>query len=184
MFTGDDSRLRLRRHTSATLLPQHNAPPQSYAQIKGLHKVRRRRHNRFKRLAKTVASGVCATLVSATLSLSLLPFSWTQVDYHHQVQNAASHLIQVVQENRHNYETSIRGRHMSRQVVCGDGTIGFENDNYCDCHDGRDEPMTSACSFRTVQQATFLCKSDRSIAIFASRVHDGIKDCPDGSDEY
>ena len=46
-----------------------------------------------------------------------------------------------------------------------------------------DEPLTSACSHLNVQNPIFLCKSDPSIRLFSSRVHDGIPDCPDGSDE-
>lgn len=59
---------------------------------------------------------------------------------------------------------------------------GVFNDDYCDCADGSDEPGTSACSRVLVQQPTFHCK-DGSFLIFASRVSDGVIDCPDGSDE-
>jgi Glucosidase II beta subunit-like len=73
---------------------------------------------------------------------------------------------------------------------CPDGKMGYLNDDYCDCLDGSDEPNTSACSNRLVQRPTFTCKHNRGGAanttttiIFASRVGDGIRDCPDGSDE-
>ena len=186
MFAGDDSKLRLRRpvagDASGSVLPQHMAPPPSYGQVKGLRKRRRRRQT-CKAMARTILSAVAATIVSATLSIVFLPFTWTQVDYHHQVQKAATHLYQVVQQNRRNNANAVRGRHTEKQIVCNDGTIGFENDDYCDCPDGSDEPLTSACSFRTIQKGTFQCKGDRSKIIFASRVRDGVKDCPDGSDE-
>lgn len=135
--------------------------------------------------AGTCLSGILAAVVMASLSFSLLPLSWVQVDYHHQVQQAATHLWQRVEENRHNFATAMRGKHSPRQrrVLCADGTIGFENDDYCDCPDGIDESWTSACSHLHVHQKMFPCKSDRTQVIFSSRVGDGVKDCADGSDE-
>lgn len=69
-----------------------------------------------------------------------------------------------------------------KTITCTNGATGTLNDNYCDCADGSDETETSACSHVTVQQASFQCR-DGSKAIYASRVGDGVKDCPDGSDE-
>lgn len=184
---GDDSKLRLRRNHPDPILPLNaphrlSQPPLSQGQSKGRRKRHRRRET-FKKWAKTCFSGLAAAIVSASLSISLLPFAWTQVDYHHQVQRAAAHLLQRVEENRHNYVTAIRGKHSQRQVRCSDGTVGFENDDYCDCPDGIDEPSTSACSHLHVQQRLFVCKNDRNKVIFPSRVRDGVRDCPDGSDE-
>lgn len=86
--------------------------------------------------------------------------------------------------------TAIRGKHSSsvnsgapKEVKCKDGTVGFLNDDYCDCPEGEDETMTSACSHLQVQHALFACKSDPATVIFTSRVKDGVRDCPDGSDE-
>jgi hypothetical protein len=201
---GDDSKLRLRRnHPDLHLvLPTTNAhahantnnnnttnllyrpSPASIpvGHIPGRRK-RIRRREIWKHWIKMIFSGLAAALVSSTLSVSLLPFSWTQVDYHHQVQQAATHLLQRVVEQRHNYITSIRGKHSQHRVACSDGTVGFENDNYCDCPDGIDEPSTSACSHLHVQQPMFACKSDPSILLYLSRIKDGVRDCPDGSDE-
>lgn len=68
-------------------------------------------------------------------------------------------------------------------IACADGkTLGILNDNYCDCDDGRDEPNTSACSNILVMKLSFRCK-DGSTTIHASRVNDGVNDCPDQTDE-
>lgn len=60
---------------------------------------------------------------------------------------------------------------------------GLLNDDYCDCPDGSDETLTSACSHLTVGNRTFACNDEDKTMIFASRVGDGIVDCPNGSDE-
>jgi len=75
------------------------------------------------------------------------------------------------------------------KVPCPDGSTGYLNDDYCDCSDGSDESMTSACSHLLVERKTFPCKTDKTaqgttLRIFSSRVNDGIVDCPDGSDEF
>jgi protein kinase C substrate 80K-H len=63
---------------------------------------------------------------------------------------------------------------------------GVLNDDYCDCQDGSDEPLTSACSHLLVNNRTFSCPSivsGKTIKLFPSRIRDGIVDCSDGSDE-
>jgi hypothetical protein len=144
-------------------------------------------------------------LVSTGLSLTLVPWSWHayEVDYHHQVQREIEHLVQVLEDSRRNTRSILRGLHFhkskeskARVVTCGDLiTIGFENDDYCDCPDGRDETKTSACSHLLVDRPVFVCGAAAAggtgtasgpaspVTIFASRVGDGIVDCPDGSDE-
>jgi hypothetical protein len=60
-------------------------------------------------------------------------------------------------------------------ILCEDQSQGILNDDYCDCHDGRDEPNTAACSHILMHKASFRCK-DGSSLLFPSRVGDGIKD--------
>ncbi|KAE8710354.1 Glucosidase 2 subunit beta [Hibiscus syriacus] len=73
----------------------------------------------------------------------------------------------------------------SDRISCKDGSKKFSksqlNDDFCDCHDGTDEPGTSACP-----AAKFYCKNAGHIPqlLFSSRVNDGVCDCCDGSDEY
>ena len=72
-------------------------------------------------------------------------------------------------------------------VHCGsmDGKqlSGVVSDDYCDCTaNGVDEVMTAACSYYTAGMASFDC-GNGSVVIFASRVNDGVVDCPNESDE-
>ena len=76
-------------------------------------------------------------------------------------------------------------------MQCNDGsnTKAVLNDDYCDCADGSDENMTSACSNIVVKKPVFHCQSQETYRsfpkqIYLSRVNDGVCDCADGSDEY
>ena len=56
------------------------------------------------------------------------------------------------------------------------------NDDYCDCADGSDEPLTGACP-----DTTFACalpRGPQQATVPSSRVNDGVCDCCDGSDEW
>lgn len=68
------------------------------------------------------------------------------------------------------------------QFVCTPSGISLSidklNDDYCDCPDGSDEPMTDACP-----NGSFVCVQTK-VKIPSSRVNDGICDCCDGSDEW
>lgn len=74
------------------------------------------------------------------------------------------------------------------EFTCADGGAKIANDmvndDYCDCDDGSDEPVTSACAgMQALEGPTFLCENAgvESVMIFASRVRDGVCDCCDGT---
>jgi hypothetical protein len=186
----DHSRVRQRRcqqhDDDDDVLPLHNAPAMSKGRVKGLKKRRKRRA--CKSLTKTCLAGASAALVWGTLSVLFMPSTtWLQVDYKHQVQKAATRIFQkVIRHQQHNsggLVTNLRPITPYESMYCPDGSMGWINDNYCDCLDGSDEPQTSACSYRLVHHKTFVCHDDSSHLIYASRVGDGVWDCKDGSDE-
>ena len=184
----DDSNLRKRFRNNDMILPltQHDsaAAASSVRPFKG---KRRKRRSYWKSILWNGCAGTCATLVSATLSVIFLPTTWFQVDYKHQVQRAATQMWKnrlLLQQN-HGPKQRFQTHAELESIRCTDGTIGWMNDNYCDCPDGRDEPTTSACSHILIQSPTFACTDNdgNPILIFASRLRDGIMDCSDGSDE-
>ncbi len=108
-----------------------------------------------------------------------------------------------------NSSSSFLCRHSSSIFSLYSGhKVGKLNDDYCDCsgttHGTTDEPATSACS-NILRERSFFCgwkPEDTKIygtamtqtgmlesysyypkQVYASRVHDGVCDCCDGSDE-
>lgn len=100
-----------------------------------------------------------------------------------------------IQDNENKSHFSIKQpKKIYSKIKCSDnGSFGYLNDDYCDClNDGRDEPLTSACSFVLIRNTSITCPSltkigtdghPQIISIYASRINDGIIDCLDGSDE-
>eukprot|EP00591_Stephanopyxis_turris_P008953 CAMPEP_0195527702 /NCGR_PEP_ID=MMETSP0794_2-20130614/29573_1 /TAXON_ID=515487 /ORGANISM="Stephanopyxis turris, Strain CCMP 815" /LENGTH=262 /DNA_ID=CAMNT_0040658679 /DNA_START=128 /DNA_END=917 /DNA_ORIENTATION=- len=92
---------------------------------------------------------------------------------------------EVVPPNMNEMNTKMVDATPVKTIECRDGSIALLNDNYCDCmDDGRDEPLTPACSNVVVQKPMFYCNDGTDRKIFSSRVGDGIRDCNNGSDEY
>jgi hypothetical protein len=103
------------------------------------------------------------------------------IDAHHHHHHHEKKEKNVFERVRDHVEKKLVGDRR-KKITCIDGSVGYVNDDYCDCPDGLDEPETSACSHILVNQRVFACK-DGSKSIFASRLGDGVKDCKDGSDE-
>ncbi len=69
------------------------------------------------------------------------------------------------------------------KITCPDGSIGYVNDDFCDCNDGSDELISSSCSYLKAGKKLYKCLNIKK-TIFLSRINDGVKDCPEGDDEY
>lgn len=75
-------------------------------------------------------------------------------------------------------------------IICSSGHTGIVNDDYCDCSDGVDEYLTSACSYILVGQKVFECDeavtaagNDNNI-LFTSRINDRVIDCIGGNQHH
>ena len=70
---------------------------------------------------------------------------------------------------------------LEQVVMCqGIGNIMINapvNDDYCDCVDGTDEPLTSACSWITVGSTVYNCNNNEEQLLYSSRFDDGVVDC-------
>lgn len=71
--------------------------------------------------------------------------------------------------------------------ACRDNSNKFAimNDDYCDCADGFDEPLSNACSHVLVAKKRFNCGgTEKDKFIYVSRLNDGVCDCVNGADEW
>lgn len=189
----------MRRRGKETLLPTT-----SRATVKKTNNqnVRRRRS----RMKKSSWQGFVGKYMLNTLCILLFFFFLCYVDsrinvHHYTDESSYSNADRGVFVKKSQENNSIRNSRRIRGNVkaeenmiqsnsssdyifrCEDsGQVALKNDDYCDCLDGSDEPDTSACSHILINFKTFEC-NDGKRRIFASRVHDGILDCEDGSDE-
>lgn len=153
------------RKNSGPLLPRHSQDD-----------VPRRRKRRPRRQRQNNTSVfVCITFV-------LLLAVW--IVYEDLPAPPVVHVARVAA--KHKVAQWWKGREKYQRMNCGDddnAATAYRNDNYCDCRkQGADEPGTAACADVTVGQRTFDC-GDGSTFVFASRVGDGVRDCPNGRDE-
>ena len=137
---------------------------------------RRRRKNSH---SETIMKSAACCFVACLLSLALIVYLAT-IAFPEQHHRSYAHKVLPKVASR-----KVKLWDPKKTITCADGTsLGLLNDDYCDCDDGRDEPNTSACSNILVQKLTFRCDNkDGSIMIHASKVNDGVDDCPDQSDE-
>jgi hypothetical protein len=176
----------------------------SFNQLDSIQRPRRKRTRKKQTACSQVASYcprfkqyiLCLSVILLALvglARTLLPLWFidqqTRLDSGWQAQSRSTSILHRVHQHVGLLQKWQRLKHESASphgtlVYCDDSqtTQGYLNDNYCDCYNGRDENETSACSNLLVHQAVFSCR-DGSKAIYTSRVRDGIRDCPDGSDE-
>jgi hypothetical protein len=114
---GSNSHLNINLLGSPTGASSSSSSSSVYNNSK-IRRIKRHQISRRKiitKACKLCLGGLAAAIVSATLSLTLLPKKWskqvTQVDYHHQLQNEVIFLYQKLEDNRKNYHSVVDNYH-------------------------------------------------------------------------
>ena len=90
---------------------------------------RKRKRDTIRKFMKTCLSGVGATLVWGSLSVLLLPTAWFQVDYHHQVQHAATEIYQQVHRRGRIRGTNSNSNKMKQALHNNNNNNNHNNNN-------------------------------------------------------
>ena len=172
------------RRTAEPLLPQYtntSSNSRSNDNIRG----RRRRRRRQRRGQSTIPPTLLFLMVIIVSLILILLFVGDANDKDYSVwfpplavlRYARNYLLEKIQHKSSSFQHY-------EQMMCNDGTtVGYRNDDYCDCITGEDETETSACAGRMIVAVPHFACHDGSAMVFASRVSDGVQDCADGSDE-
>jgi hypothetical protein len=182
-------KLRKRRPTTGhndSLLPQYTtATTAQGGRLAGGRAKRRRRPRSYTRLGIA-----CLGFLLVVLLLVWDPV-WLPTPQHPAVHRAraytkkkVSSVLDKVQRQQHRRHSSSNASYERITCADGSGTTGYLNDDYCDCADGSDEQTTAACAHVLLAVPHFVCHNNATIKMYASRVRDGVRDCPDGSDEF
>lgn len=188
------SKLRQRR-AKDPILPHHH--PHSLPTSSSSYSIRRKRgsSSRFSWHSNIVVGSICLSITLLAVVMVMWSLTLRSSNDHHakkshtksRAESAEQHQDhhKPQQADRKSYLLPRKRTDSSKQtwVDCPNGSRGILNDNYCDCSDGSDEPLTSACAHLTPQVPTFPCQDGSGLLLFASRVGDGVQDCGDGSDE-
>ena len=133
-------------------------------------------------VSKTLCLIMFGLTVSLFLAFFIIIFQTESVSTNLRITNIQQQNMNIKKQEIEILKTEIAKIVQQIQFECENGDIGILNDDYCDCIDGKDEPNTSACSHILVHKKIFKCSNSEKL-LFSSRVHDGISDCSDGSDE-
>ena len=161
--------MKLRQRKQQSILPQHTSDR--------LLASTRRRKGRGKRRRRQISWPVVSCCFFVVLIIVILLYENFPAPQHPAIDRARNFAKNKVSQLMNKVRASEDVPYT--KMTCSDGvTIGYLNDNYCDClSDGADEPTTSACAHVTVARPVFHCGGDSDTVVFASRVGDGVEDC-------